>query len=315
MLTHKMLSLMGRMLGKGRLSIVIYHQVFSQKDLMRPTEPTVETFRWQMELIKKFFQPLSISAAIDHINNGTLPDNSICVTFDDGYINNLVVATPVLNELNIPATVFIATAFSSGENMFNDRVIDLVGSKKLSTLALSALDGDVICLGNVENRRQIAQDLINQIKYLPYKQRNKLVDCLYEENGLAEATHRMMSKWQISELASLGIEIGAHTVDHSILKVLSPEEQKLQIGQSKAELEKLLGYRVRGFAYPNGKAGVDYESITRDIVSELSFDYAVSTNCGISQKTTDKFQLNRFTPWDKTPLMFHFRLIRNLIAN
>ncbi|MDX2367655.1 MAG: polysaccharide deacetylase family protein [Colwellia sp.] len=314
MLIHQFLSRANKVLNKGKLSILIYHQVFAERDPMRASEPDAVTFRWQMELVKKYFHPLSISAALVHLEQNTLPSNAVCITFDDGYINNLEVATPILKELDIPATVYVATAFSLGENMWNDRLIDLVSANEVSTLTLKALKEAPIKLGDTENRVVVAHQLIKKIKYLPFEQRKTLIDALYLENRISDRPRKMMSVQQIQQLQQLGIEIGAHTVDHPILKVIDETEQLAQMQQSKQALEQILLHRVKGFAYPNGKLGVDYDSATRDLAEQVGFDYAVSTNWGISSNHTDKFQLNRFTPWDKTPLKFHLRLIRNLIG-
>ena len=68
------------------------------------------------------------------------------------------------------------------------------------------------------------------------------------------------------------------------------------------------------FAYPNGKQRSDYNSDTRDIVESVGFKLAVTTNWGISTINTDRFQLNRFSPWDKEPSKYHLRLIRNALG-
>lgn len=313
MLMHKLLAVAGGLLAKNKLSILIYHQVFAQTDPMRPSEPDADTFRWQMELISEYFTPLSISAALQHLENETLPKNAVCITFDDGYLNNLQVAAPILNELHIPTTVYIATVFSAGENMWNDRLIDLVAMPEITLLDLSAIGQASAVLSNVPSRITAAQALIKKIKYLPVSERKAIIDQLYVRNQVQEAPRRMMLPGEIKALRALGIEIGAHTVDHPILAVLDDAEQYRQISQSKATLETWLGEPVTGFAYPNGKINHDYNAISRDIVADLKFDYAVSTNWGVTTKNSDKFQLNRFTPWDTSPLKFHLRLLRNLL--
>lgn len=314
MLIHQLLSSAGKIVSKGKLSILIYHQVFSERDPMRASEPDAATFRWQMELVKKYFHPLSVSAALSHIEHDTLPRNAVCITFDDGYLNNLEVAAPILKALEIPATVYVATAFSFGENMWNDRLIDLVAANEITTLTLGAFNEDSIELGDINHRVSIAHNLIRKTKYLPFQQRKTLIDELYLENQISERPRKMLSSEQLKQLQESGIEVGAHTVNHPILKVLDKTEQFAQIQQSKQALEQMIGCKVTGFAYPNGKVDVDYNQATRAMVEEVGFDYAVSTNWGISNKQTDKFQLKRFTPWDKTPLKFHLRLIRNLAS-
>jgi peptidoglycan/xylan/chitin deacetylase (PgdA/CDA1 family) len=314
MLIHNLLSFAGKVLARNKLSILIYHQVFAEKDAMRPSEPDLETFTWQMQLINKHFTPLSISTALKHLENGTLPPNAICVTFDDGYVNNLEVAAPLLKRLSIPATVYVATGFSYGENMWNDRLLDLVSNQELTELDLSLINETNRVLTHQQSRIDAAHFLINKIKYLPFKERKDLIDQLYKTHNIEENSARMMTPDQIKKLPEYGIEIGAHTVDHPILKVNDEAVQFLQMKTSKDALEEWLGRPVKGFAYPNGKYQTDYDENTRDLAKQAGFDYAVSTNWGVSDKQTDKWQLNRFTPWDTNSLKFHLRLIRNCLG-
>lgn len=61
--------------------------------------------------------------------------------------------------------------------------------------------------------------------------------------------------------------IGAHTVSHTRLDTLSPEEQKREIVQSRQELEALLGHPIRHFSYPHG----DYNADTLKIINDCHF--------------------------------------------
>lgn len=312
-LFHFLLSMVGQLLGRNKLNILIYHQVFEQRDGMRPSEPDLASFKWQMQLIKKYYTPLALSDAMVLMAKNKLPKNAICITFDDGYLNNLEVAAPLLKELAIPATIYIATGFSHGENMWNDRLLDLAGNLKLSELDLSVLDEPKRLLIDQASRIDVAHFLIGKIKYLPYQQRKELIAKLYQANNVEESPARMMTPVQLIQLSDYGIDVGAHTVDHPILKVNDEAEQFQQMKDSKEALEKWLEKPVKGFAYPNGKYQIDYDEKTRDLAKKAGFDYAVSTNWGVSNKQTDKWQLNRFTPWDTNAFKFHLRLLRNLL--
>lgn len=308
------MSIAGKLFAKGKLSILIYHQVFETQDMMRPTEPDKATFDWQMQLLKRYFTPLSLNEAIERLKNNSLPANAVCITFDDGYLNNLTVAAPILKKYDIPATVYCATAFANGENMWNDRLIDLVGAQELEVIDLSPLGLPSMELVDIAKRRATAEKLIGEIKYKTIVERKQLVDELYRVNQLSERPSKMMSPEQIKELFQLGVDIGAHTVDHPIMHVLSEEEQQHQVEASKSKLEEWISASISGFAYPNGKLNVDYDEKTCRIVESSSFDYAVTTNWGTSTQGTDVFQLNRFTPWDTSPAKFHLRLTRNLLG-
>ncbi|MCV2886032.1 polysaccharide deacetylase family protein [Aestuariibacter sp. AA17] len=310
---HSSASLVGSAISSQKLSILIYHQVLESPDPIRDGEPDAETFRWQMALLRRYFTPLSLQAAVKHLQAGTLPANAVCVTFDDGYLDNLVVAQPILDEYDIPATVFVATHFCEHqENMWNDRIIDLIADKQRDRIDLRALGLPSVALGGVEERKTVIQRVINLLKYKHIEERYALVQAIYDDNHAQEYPCKMMTFEQIKALSDKGVEIGAHTVMHPILKSHSEDEQEQQISDSKNKLEQLLGQPVVSFAYPNGKRGVDYDDVAVKVVNRLGFDIAVSTDWGVSTSDTDKLQLNRFTPWDLSPLKFHLRLLRNI---
>jgi hypothetical protein len=56
----------------------------------------------------------------------------------------------------------------------------------------------------------------------------------------------------------------------------------------------------------------DYSAEHVALVRECGFSAAVSTSWGAASKHSDRFQLPRFTPWDRTRLRFGARLLGNL---
>ena len=315
MLIHKLLSIVGKILSKNKLNILIYHQVFAEKNAMRPSEPDAAEFKWQMQLINQYFTPLSLSAALKHLDNNTLPANAICITFDDGYINNLEVAAPILKKIDIPATVYIATGFSCGENMFNDRVIDLVGNEDLSILQLQAIDEDAIKLSNIEQRIKAAHHVLAKIKYLPIASRKKVIDTLYQDNSASESAAKMMTDEQIMLLYQNGMEIGGHTVSHPIMAKTPGKQLIKEVKDNKLALENLLNTPIRFFAYPNGKPLLDYLPEQVQMISDKGYQAAVSTQWGVADNNSDFFQLPRFTPWDKNSIKFMGRMILMYLRN
>ena len=68
----------------------------------------VDEFEEQMKLIKD-----KTSFKLEELKkvNYKLPENSILVTFDDGYKNNYTLAYPILKKYNIKATIFLNTRY------------------------------------------------------------------------------------------------------------------------------------------------------------------------------------------------------------
>jgi peptidoglycan/xylan/chitin deacetylase (PgdA/CDA1 family) len=305
------LSLAGSLAGKGRLSILVYHQVLATPDPMRPSEPTQAVFDWHMQLLARYFSPLPLDEAIERLNTGDLPTNAVCVTFDDGYKNNLTLAQPILAKYGIPATVFVATGYSEGKNMWNDRVIHLFADPCRERLSL---DGELFPLGGWVHRRELAQSFLQKLKYLPAHDREAAVNAMYKETGYEEQQPLMMDWADIRALRQSRVSVGAHTVNHPILKDLPESRQRWEISQSRKALEEVLQEPVTQFAYPNGKYGTDYDDLSVDLVRAEGFSCAVSTDWGVSTKGTNRWQLCRFTPWDKSSLRFHGRLLINQLG-
>jgi peptidoglycan/xylan/chitin deacetylase (PgdA/CDA1 family) len=65
----------------------------------------LDIFSWQMEFLKKNKN----IASIYEIEN--LKPGSVIITFDDGFFDNFVYAYPILSKYNIPATIFLSTAY------------------------------------------------------------------------------------------------------------------------------------------------------------------------------------------------------------
>ena len=68
---------------------------------------------------------------------------------------------------------------------------------------------------------------------------------------------------QLAALRDAGMEIAAHTVDHSDLTTLDPATADYEIVQSKADIERQLGITVVSFCYPTGLYNWSIEELTR----------------------------------------------------
>jgi peptidoglycan/xylan/chitin deacetylase (PgdA/CDA1 family) len=249
------------------------------------------------------------------LRDGSLPSAAAAITFDDGYADNLHVAVPILVRMGMPATFFIATGFTDGGRMWNDTIVETVRACQKETLDLSELGVGRYPLADWLQRRQAIAALIDAIKYRSVTERVTLTEAIARKVDVRLPSDLMMTSAQLRAMRAAGMQLGAHTVSHPILATLDQEEATKEIAESRRFLEDVLGERIGLFAYPTGKPGVDYRAEQADLVRDLGFDAAVSTEWGAAGSTTDLFQIPRFTPWDNTRLRFSGRLIRNLLAN
>ena len=293
------------------LSTLIFHRVLSVPDPIRPLEIDSTTFRWMVSVLASNFNVLPLSIAAQHLISGTLPDRAACITFDDGYADNVEVALPILSEFKLPATFFIAPGFLDGGRMWNDTVIEAVRCLPTGNLDLSHRNLGVHNIRSIDDRIELINFLLKKLKYLDPVQRDEEAFMIAEIAKATLADNLMMSTIQVQTLFESGMEIGAHTVNHPILSKINAGKARHEIAESKEMLQEIVGNKITLFAYPNGKPGQDYEQGHVEMVRGLGFTAAVSTAWGVGRAQSDIFQLPRFTPWDTTPRRFMMRLLWN----
>jgi peptidoglycan/xylan/chitin deacetylase (PgdA/CDA1 family) len=293
------------------LSILIYHRVIREPDALVPGETCESEFDWQLAALRRWFTVLPLPEAIARLRAGTLPVRSACVTFDDGYADNVTVALPALLRHGVPATFFLATGFFDGGRMWNDSVIETIRSAEGSVLDARCIGLEPLDISDIASRRRALDTALVALKYLPQEERQARVDEFAAKASRPLPADLMMTTGQVRHLAASGMEIGAHTVTHPILARLEPARASSEIAESRQRLETIIGRRVTLFAYPNGRPGQDYRPEHVAMVKELGFEAALSTAWGVAHAASDMFQLPRFTPWDKSAGMFVLRLFHN----
>ncbi|MBN2311374.1 MAG: polysaccharide deacetylase family protein [Candidatus Hydrogenedentes bacterium] len=106
------------------------------------------------------------------------------------------------------------------------------------------------------------------------------------------ATSSLLTWDEARELASAGVEIGAHSMSHRRLAHLDPAEQRDEIAESARLIERHLGAPPASFAYPFG-AATDYTETTVRLVRECGFTCAVSNRYGTNRAGADAWTLRR----------------------
>jgi peptidoglycan/xylan/chitin deacetylase (PgdA/CDA1 family) len=296
--------------GRGRLCIVNYHRILETHDPLLGNEPDLATFREHMKMLADCFNVLPLHKALQSLQSHTMPPRAVCITFDDGYRSTYELALPVLQEFNLPATVFVTSGYvDQRENMWNDRIVEAVRSMQGDTLDMRSAGAGSYSLGSVADRCTAVYELTQKAKYLPPAERMALIAGL---EGIADshAAPLMLSSDMIRALHRAGIEIGAHTVSHPILTSL-PDDMALQeMVESKRSLEAIIGEPVRYFAYPNGKVGLDFDQRHMAMARQAGFAAAFTTAMGPVTPSQDLYMLPRSRPWDATTFFYMLRLLR-----
>jgi peptidoglycan/xylan/chitin deacetylase (PgdA/CDA1 family) len=89
--------------------IMFYHRVANE----HPNDWTISTrtFAKQVRWLRRRFDLVTLAEAQRRIASGRNDRPSACITFDDGYADNMRFALPFLAKYEIPYTYFVATEF------------------------------------------------------------------------------------------------------------------------------------------------------------------------------------------------------------
>jgi peptidoglycan/xylan/chitin deacetylase (PgdA/CDA1 family) len=273
----------------GSWTIVMYHRVIVDP-ACDPFElgmcVTRDRFEQQVRYLRDHFQVLAVSDVLGRCARGEpLPPRSLSITFDDGYLDNLTLALPVLQRHGLPFSVFVPTGgLAEGRMLWWDRVIAAIGGTRRSEVDLQELGlsdrTDVRPLQGVQAALHV-EDILNRLWSLPPAACEQSVDrierWLAPERRPALQAARLTVE-QVRELHRHGVEIGAHSVSHPNLALAAPQQVVDELHRGREQLQTWLQSEVRGFAYPGGH----FDDTTQQAVASAGYAYALSTETGLN---------------------------------
>jgi peptidoglycan/xylan/chitin deacetylase (PgdA/CDA1 family) len=264
-----------------RLRILCYHGVCADRDAEAASTPdcfvTASAFAAQMQHLAAKARVLPLAEAASRLRDGSLPSRAVCVTFDDGFANNLHTAYPVLAKYKIPATMFLSSAYiESGD--FHPFV-------KLKLLALHL---------RTEESRRVRDDY----KSSPLDAVLKRAEPLWKvaKSRVTEQERETLRPLTPAELCSVDpelVEFGGHSHTHCILANESESRRRDEIVRSTELIATWTGRPVRLFAYPNGQAS-DFGAFDQQVLREAGIRVAVTGIAGANACGADPLALRRY---------------------
>ena len=91
--------------------ILMYHRIADQPVDNWDLSVSPAHFEEHLRVIRRTRHPLPLTEFVKDHMAGTLRPDAVALTFDDGYVDNLVSGKPRLAAADVPATVFLATGF------------------------------------------------------------------------------------------------------------------------------------------------------------------------------------------------------------
>ena len=92
-----------------------------------------------------------------------------------------------------------------------------------------------------------------------------------ELRALARRPGETLTRSAVQALAAAGFEIGFHTRRHHLLTTLDAPALEAAMNEGRAEIEAVIGQRLRMIAYPHGKANRRVAEVARSTGYECAF--------------------------------------------
>ena len=255
--------------------------------------PTVQVFCEQMRWLKRRRRILSESEliALAYSENAPIPSSCAVVTFDDAYRDTYTRALPVLEQLKVPAVLFVPTGLIKNRQLgWWDLIAYFMKHSRKTSITLN---GIAYPLGR--QRNEASARLLNLMKLEKAHTTQGLMDELSEACEVPfpadDLQDEQLMTWeQIRDWAARGLTIASHTHTHRVLKTLEDVELVEELRLSKHLLEKQTQCEIRTLAYPCGAYEHFDNRVQRQVSAEgyrLGFSYNTGVNHG-----------NRLPPFD-----------------
>ncbi|BET68701.1 hypothetical protein ASA1KI_36190 [Opitutales bacterium ASA1] len=301
--------------------VLVYHRVGScaLDPLLLTVSP--ERFDAQMRVVREHFEPIDAETFAALAVEDRLPPRAVCVTFDDGYLDNLTNAAPILERRGVPGCVFVATGLvEGGVESWWDAIEPIVAGVRRAHGELRLVDeGGEIVIGGLDDdpdalegwnvempdrtpRHALYRRLLSWLHDRPVARIAEHLGRLRAWVG-ADASprteRRFMTIEQVGKAARApGITIGGHTHHHPVLATLPFHAQVAEIAAGRRALETWTGRAPSVFAYPFGTVD-QYRPESRGAVAAAGFEFGFA-NMNAAPSGAHRFEIPRMIvrDWD-----------------
>lgn len=270
------------------LLVLNYHRIVNADD--DPFDPglfsaTGDQLSEQISYLKRRASLVTLDEALAFVEGEINEKTSRCrvlITFDDGYLDNYEVAYPILRSHGVQGVFFLVTSWvGSGYVPWWDHIAYLMKSARQRQFCLRYpvdLAVDIDENGMAKSLRAVLQQYWRPDNTDPARYIREL-----GEEAKGEDPPRVLRRYlnwdEAREMIGGGMAIGSHTHSHPCLGELGPDQQRLELGQSRRLLKEQLGIEADALAYPFGHAA-SFSDQTQQLAREMSYRAAFSFDGG-----------------------------------
>lgn len=327
---------LARHYAQPKALVLMYHRV---------AEPDTDTwdlavspahFEQQLQVLKQLGIVISAVELAERLQRKTLKRRSIAITFDDGYLDNYLLASPLLARYQLPATFFIVSGnVGLAQEFWWDELAGLLlltehlpASFSLILPEIGPLAADLRAEQHLTpalrqqhqrwrasetapptQRAALYYQLWAYLKPLPAPVQQQVLAQLRTWAGQPAGARPAYQRVSLSQLCELSANplftIGAHTSTHPALASHSAAVQTLELAAGRQALHAAIGQPVGLLAYPYGSHSTE----TAAIAAQLGFSAAFTTEAQPITSTSALHRLGRFqvNNWDGDEFKRHLK--------
>jgi len=299
-----------RRVASPKFVILCYHRVGTGGVPLYSSLATT-VFEAQMRFLRKRYRIVSLDRLCEELQDPESVEQSVAVTFDDGYRGLYTEAFPILQKYGIPATIFATvSAMETGEVLWYDRIFLALNVAPAGVLTLELDRLRRFNLLSPAARFCSALEIVQCLRQLSDVRRKECCAELEKKIALPqeELADRMLTWEQIRTMHRAGIAFGSHTLTHPVISQLTPTEMERELGESKQILEEKLDSPVCDFAFPFGHPA-DCGAAAGEVLARCGYRSAATTIWGVNVPGANPYQLRRVQIGEEGSLaLFAFRL-------
>lgn len=295
---------------RNKITILMLHGVTdpAAPAAWKPLRPqlTPEQLARTLSVLTQYYQFVSLPEATEMLA-GTRPlaANSLALTFDDGYRNNLTFALPILRQFKAPATIFLSTGNVTEQKPFwfdrIDYAVQAMNKETVSRLGISELTEM-----DFSSRETLARSFISFIR--AEKQRYPTDTAMRQ--AMANLSERLEQRsghgldeiftndpwsgiltWEEVRQAATEVHFGSHGVDHRLLGLIPPAVAHQELVDSREAIECHTDQPCVHLAYPNGSFNGEVVSLAKT----CGYISAVTTIAGLNRLQDEMLTLRRIS--------------------
>lgn len=299
------------------LTVLTYHRVhYPERDFLFDedvVDTTPEEFAAQLRFYKRYFSLIGLDDLREYLFKGrALPRNALMLTFDDGYLDNVTNALPLLLEHRVRALFFIATEFVTSRRLFWwDRINYVMKQSTQGTVRVTyprtmTFDRGRDCAQAIE----LALTLVKTEYALDV---DRFLDELTVASGITwnrnierSLVDALIMRWdQVRELRRSGMDVQSHTHTHRVLQTLPNEPLRADLVTAKQILETELREPIVALSYPVGKPVCALPHIVEALeTSGYELGFTNATGSSRRSRTLNRFDIARISMARNIPPSF-----------